>query len=139
MAVTVRAVEYFHVTVERGAAEASRLLSTIAAAGVNLLVFNAVPTGTSHTELVLFPDKPDELARAVERLGLTLTAPEKALLVQGDDRLGAVAEIYAKLASVHADVYASYGVTDGRGGFGYVLYVRQKDFRIAAEALGVSA
>jgi hypothetical protein len=34
-------------------------------------------------------------------------------------------------------VYASTGVTDGRGAFGYVVYVREDQFEKAAEALGI--
>jgi hypothetical protein len=34
-------------------------------------------------------------------------------------------------------VYASGGVTDGRGTFGYVVYVREDQFEQAAGALGV--
>ena len=34
-------------------------------------------------------------------------------------------------------VYASSGVTDGRGGYGYVIYVRGQDYDAALQALGV--
>ena len=33
--------------------------------------------------------------------------------------------------------YASSGVTDGRGGYGYILYVRSEHYEDAATALGV--
>ena len=137
MKATVRSIEYFYTTVKQSASEASRLLSEIAAAGVNLLAFSAIPFGPEHTQLVLFPDNVEKLARAAENLGLVLVGPEKAFLVQGDDRLGAIAEIYGKLAEADVEVYASTGVTDGRGGFGYVIYVRPLGFERAAHALGV--
>ena len=35
------------------------------------------------------------------------------------------------------DIYASSGVTDGRGSFGYLVYVREEQFEKAASALGV--
>jgi hypothetical protein len=41
--------------------------------------------------------------------------------VQGDDELGAFASIRKRLAKAHVDVYASSGVTDGQGLFGYVI------------------
>ena len=34
------------------------------------------------------------------------------------------------------DIYASVGVTDGGGSFGYVVYVREEQFEKAASALG---
>ena len=34
-------------------------------------------------------------------------------------------------------MFASTGVTDGRGGFGYVIYVRPEHFQSAASALQV--
>jgi hypothetical protein len=33
------------------------------------------------------------------------------------------------------DIYASSGVTDGQGSFGYVIYVREDQFDEAARAL----
>jgi hypothetical protein len=35
------------------------------------------------------------------------------------------------------DVYAYAGVTDGRGAFGYAVYVREEQFDRAALALGI--
>ena len=42
-----------------------------------------------------------------------------------------------RLFEVGVDIYASAGVTDGRGAFGYVVYVREEQFERAADALGV--
>lgn len=35
------------------------------------------------------------------------------------------------------NVYASSGVADGRGGYGYVIYVRGQDYDASLKALGV--
>jgi hypothetical protein len=72
-----------------------------------------------------------------QRAGMTVDGPHSAILVQGDDKLGALAEIHERLYRADVNVYASSGVTDGRGTFGYVVYVRPEDFQRAAEALGV--
>jgi len=37
-----------------------------------------------------------------------------------------------------SDVYASSGVTDGRGSFGYLVYLREDQFQRAAETLGLA-
>jgi hypothetical protein len=59
------------------------------------------------------------------------------LLVQGDDKLGALASVHAKLYEENVNVYASSGVTAGGGGYGYILYVRPDEYEKAAQALGV--
>jgi hypothetical protein len=58
-------------------------------------------------------------------------------LIRGDDELGAFAQIHQKLADAGINVSASSGVTDGKGGYGYIVYVATHDFRSAAAALGV--
>ena len=60
-----------------------------------------------------------------------------ALLIQGDDELGALAGIHQKLYEADNNVYASSGVTDGSGSYGYLIYVKEDDFERAAATLGV--
>jgi RNA polymerase sigma factor (sigma-70 family) len=62
---------------------------------------------------------------------------EPALLVQGDDHLGVLAEVHEKLYHAGVNVYASNAVTDGKGDFGYIIYVRPETFDQAARALGI--
>jgi hypothetical protein len=57
--------------------------------------------------------------------------------VQGDDELGALASVHARLVDAGVDIYASSGVTDGRGSFGYVVYVREDQFEKARGALSL--
>ncbi len=137
MSTRVRAVEYFHVTVKARPGEAYRLLSQLAAADVNLLAFNAVPIGPEVTQLVLFPDSTDGLIAFAEKADLVLTGPQRAFLVQGDDRLGALADVHQKLFDAQVNVYASTGITDGKGDYGCVLYIKAEHFKRAAHALGV--
>jgi hypothetical protein len=136
MCARIRTVDYFYATVEDRPGQACQLLSQLASAEVNLLAFSAVPTGPEHTQLVLFPENMAALARAAEESGFTITGPQRAFLIQGDDRLGALAEIHQKLCDAHINVYASTGVTDGKGGYGYVIYVRPDDIDTAANVLG---
>jgi len=138
MNASIRTVDYFYATVEDRPGEACKLLAQLASAEVSLLAFSAVPTGPEHTQLVLFPESVSGLARAAEEGGFLITGPQRAFLIQGDDRLGALVEIHQKLCDAHINVYASSGVTDGRGGYGYVLYVRPDDFSAAAEVLSAT-
>ena len=137
MAFKIRRVDYFYTTVKDQPGEAYRLLSQLADLGVNLLALTAVPIGPLHTQLTIFPEDTRMMAAAAEKAGLPLDGPNPALLVQGDDTLGALAGIHEKLYEENVNVYASSGVTDGSGSYGYVLYVRPDKYETAARALGV--
>lgn len=137
MGYSVRAVEYFHATVQDRPGKAYDALSHLASSRVNLLAFSAVPSGGGRTQLVIYPDETDALMRFAARSGMVLSGPQRALLVQGDDELGALVEVHRRLADARVNVYASNGVTDGRGRYGYVVHVRSEDFSRAAHALGV--
>jgi len=137
MACNVRRVDYFYTTVADQPGEAYRLLKTLADLGIDLLAFAAVPIGPLHTQLTLFPQDSGRLAREAQNDRLVLDGPHPALMVQGDDELGALAELHMKLAEASVNVYASTGVADGKGSFGYVIYVRPEEFERASAALGV--
>jgi hypothetical protein len=137
MALTVRTVEYFYTRVEDEPGKAYDMLAQLASEEISLLAFSAVPYGPNHVELTIFPDSSEALLRGAERLGWTLSGPQHACLVQGDDKLGALAEIQRKLIAARVDVYASSGVTDGQGRFGYVIYVKEGDYQTASNALAV--
>ena len=137
MAFRVRRVAYFYVTVNDEPGEAYRLLAQLARLGINLLAFTGVPTGPQRTQLSVFPEDNGRFAAAAKQANLAVDGPHPALLVQGDDELGALAGVHERLQDAAVNVYASHGVTDGRGAFGYVLYVRPDRFEHAAVALGV--
>jgi hypothetical protein len=135
MALTVRSVEYFYMRVEDEPSKAYELLARLASEEISLLAFSAVPFGPNYVELTIFPDHSENFLRVAEKLGWTLSGPQHACLVQGDDHLGALAEIQRKLFGAGVRVYASSGVTDGRGHYGYVIYVKEGDYQTAAKAL----
>jgi hypothetical protein len=137
MACSVRRVEYFSTTVKDQPGEAYKLLKTLADLGINLLAFTAVPIGPLQTRLTLFPEDDAKLAHEAQADRLELDGPHPALLVQGDDELGAFAEIHMKLSDARVNVYASTGVADGRGSFGYIIYLRPEEFARASAALGL--
>jgi hypothetical protein len=137
VAYEIRRAEYFYTTVPDSPGQAYDLLSQLESLGINLVAFTAVPIGPQHTQLTLFPEDQEKLAAEAKRAGLALDGPHPALLVQGDDELGALAKIHERLCAANVNVYASSGVTDGRGSFGYVIYVRPEEFERAASALEV--
>jgi hypothetical protein len=137
MAAAVRAVDYFYITVRDVPGQAYRFLAALSAAGVNLLAFNIIPVGLEQTQLVVFPEDASKMQGLAEGRNLVISGPQRAFLIQGDDQLGALVDIHRTLAEADINVYASSGVTDGRGGYGYVLYVRSSDFDGARKALGL--
>lgn len=137
MAYEITRVDYFYVTVKDKPGEAYQLLSTLADVGINLLAFTAIPAGPLRTQLTLFPEDPHKMSNTAQRAGLELDGPNPALLVQGDDQLGALAEIHEKIYRADVNVYASNGVTDGEGDYGYVIYIRPEDMQKALKALDV--
>ena len=137
MATKIRRVEYFNTAVRDEPGSAYRILADIAGQGVNLLGFTAVPVGPTLTQLTLFPDDPAKLQHHAKLARIHLDGPYFALLVQGDDHMGVLAGIHEKLYQAGVNVYASNAVTDGKGDFGYIVYVRPETFDDAAKALGI--
>jgi hypothetical protein len=80
-------------------------------------------------------DQSEDFQRIAQKLGWALTGPQHACLIQGDDHLGALAEIHKRLRDANVNIYASTGVTDGDGRYGYVIYVKEEDHQSAAKAL----
>ncbi|MEJ2083429.1 MAG: hypothetical protein P8Y94_14965, partial [Acidobacteriota bacterium] len=110
---------------------------TLAELGVNLLAFTAIPMGPAYTQLTLFPEDSHLLRSEAEKATLELDGPHPAFLVRGGDYLGVLAAVHERIFRAGVNVYASTGVTDGRGGFGYVIYVRPEEYEQAAAALEV--
>jgi len=137
MTYQVRRAEYFYTTVTDEPGEALSILTLLAEKGINLLAFTAVPVGPSRTQVTIFPDDVAKAVSEARKAQLPLDGPYAALLVHGEDALGALAALHAKLYQAKVSVYASSGVTDGRGGYGYVIYVSGQDYDAALKALGV--
>ena len=136
MEAKVRVVDYFYVMVKDRPGEACKALSWLAREEVNLLAFSAVPIGHEHTQLVIFPESAERFIRAAEKRGCTLMGPQRAILIHGDDRLGALVGYLQKLRDAEINLSSSSGVTDGRGGYGYVIHLRSDDIERAARLLG---
>ena len=136
MKATVQIVDYFYALVKDRPGEACQVLSQLASEDVNLLAFSAIPIGHEHTQLVIYPENTERLIRAAEKGGYNLNGPQRAILIQGDDHLGALVGLCEKLCAADINIAASSGVTDGRGGYGYVIHLRAEDVDDAARQLG---
>jgi hypothetical protein len=136
MADTVRSVEYYYVTVPDRAGEGQRILSALRDDGVNLLAFLGFPLGGGQSQLDLVPEDAQALREAARRAGVALSEAKRAFLIQGDDRVGAVADATAKLAEANVNITAAAAVAAGSGRYGMIIWVAPADYDTAAGALG---
>ena len=70
------------------------------------------------------------------KAGLKLDGPYPAVIVTGDEKPGALAEIYRKLSQAGIQVEESSGIAHINEGYGVVLYLKQEDCDKAVAALG---
>jgi hypothetical protein len=135
VSLSIRPVEYFYANVENDPLKSYEMLAQMASAEISLLAFSAVPYGPNYLEFTIFPEDSAQFQRVSAKAGWILTGPQHAILVQSDDRLGALAAIHKRLHDAGVAIYASSGVTDGEGRYGYVIYTREGDHIAAEKAL----
>ncbi|MEK7370141.1 MAG: hypothetical protein AAB265_01680 [candidate division NC10 bacterium] len=136
MADTIQRVDYFYTMVPDKPGEAARMLAVLREAGVNLLVFSGFPEGR-RGQLDFVPADAGAFRQAAKKAGWKLTGPKRAFLLQGEDRVGAVAETLGKLAAAKINVTAIDALCAGAGRYGAILWVPQRDVGRAAKVLGV--
>jgi len=66
-----------------------------------------------------------------------LSSKKIGFLVQGDDRVGAVADLLRQLAAANINVTAIDAVSAGAGRYGTIFWVKPRDVNRAAKALGI--
>ncbi len=133
----IRRVDYYYVQVADKPGEGFKVLGKLKEAGVNLLAFTAFPSEAGKAQIDLVAENGDLLARAAKSAGLALSGRKKAFYVQGKDRVGAVADIFRKLADAKVNIYAGNASVGPDGGFGFILWVKPQQMEAAAKALGV--
>lgn len=137
MADTIRLVEYFYITAPNKAGEGARVLTALTDAGVNLLAFSGFPEGR-RAQLDFIPADPAAFKQAAKRAKWKVVGPKRGFLMQGDDRVGAVADLLERLGAANINVTAIDAVcADGR--YGAIFWVAPKDVKKAAALLGASA
>ena len=136
MADTVRRVEYYYVNVPDKPGEGERVLSALRQSEVNLLAYLGFPAGGGQTQIDLVPEDPAAFRNAAESAGLALSEAKQAFLIQGDDRVGAVSDVIAKLAEGNINITAAAATSAGSRRYGMILWVAPADYERAADALG---
>jgi hypothetical protein len=137
MAETIRRVQYFYVMAPDKPGEGARALDTLRNAGVNLLAFSGFPAG-KRAQLDFVPESPTEFRAAARKAKWKVTGPKVGFLIEGDDRPGVMADLYAKLANAKINIVASDAVVAGAGRFGAILWVKPRDVGRTAKVLGAA-
>lgn len=135
MSTVVKEVEYYYSLVEDKPGEGRKLLEFLSEKEVNLQAITAFPVGGGKSQMDFFPEDPELLKKAAEDAKIALVGPKRAFLIQGEDRIGALYDFHLKLSNAGINIYASNGVVDGTGRFGYVIWVHPDDYENASEAL----
>jgi hypothetical protein len=136
MADIVQKVGYAYVMVPNRKGTGAAILARLREAGVNLLACSGFPASGGKAQIDLVTDDIACLRWVAKEYGWRLSAAKRAFLVQGDDRIGAAHRLLAKLATAKVNVVASAAVAAGKGRYGMILWVKPKDYRRAAKALG---
>ena len=135
MALDIKRVEYYNILIKGQITEASKLLSTIAGAGVDFHAFKAVPLEPNRTQFTLFAKDSSKMIDGAKKAGLNSEGPYSALLIKGDEKSGALSDIYKKLSHAGIQVDEASGIADINAGYGVILYLKQEDCEKAVAAL----
>ena len=134
---TITQVDYYYTPVPDKPGEAARLLGALRDAGMNLLAFTGFPEGR-RSQLDFVPTDGAAFLAAAKAAKIKLSRPKKAFLISGDDRVGAMAEVCARLAAAKINITAVDAVCAGAGRYGAILWVKPRDVKKAAGALGAA-
>ena len=136
MSETIRQVDYYYTETPNKAGEACRALDSLKAAGINLLAFSGFPSGR-RSQLDFIPEDPAAFVQAARKAKLKLSPRKTGFLIQGQDRVGAICDVLAKLAAAKINVTAIDALCAGEGRYGAILWVKAADRKRAAKALGL--
>jgi hypothetical protein len=137
MADTIRRLPYFALQVADQPGEGARLLQALRDEHVNLVAMTGFPVG-KKAQVDLVPEDAAALKAAAKKLKLKLGAAKTCFVIQGDDRVGALTDAFARLAEANINVTATQAVTAGMGRYGAIFWVKPRDANKAAKLLAAT-
>jgi len=138
MADIVRRIEYYYTVVPNRATAGAKVLNALKAEGINLVAVNGFPTSARRAQLDFVPSDRDAFLAAAQKAGIKLVGPKVAFLIQGEDLVGAVADVLNKLGRAQINVTAMQAIATGEGRYGAIVWVKPRNIGKATEALGIS-
>ncbi len=134
MADVIRTAQYFKVQIADKPGTLAGALAPLREAGVNLLAVHAFPR-SRRTQVDVVPEDPASFKNVAKTHKLKVQGPKMCLLVDGDDRPGALADLTDRLGSAKINMVAVTGLCAGQGRFGAIIWVNQRDVKKAAKVL----
>lgn len=132
---SARKIHYCYVTVPNRSGQGAKVLSALKAANVNLLAYSGFPGRGGKAQLDLIAPSLGPIRQVGRKEGWKLSGVKKGFLIQGKDRLGAVHSQIQRLADRNINVTAADAVSAGKGQYGMILWVKERDYGRAARAL----
>ena len=132
---SVRTADYYYVMVPDKPGEGARILGELKSAGVNLVAYSGFPSGRG-AQLDVVPTDSAVFTAVAKRNKWKVKGPKRAFLIEGDDRVGACADVLGRLAGAKINVTAMDAVAVGGGRYGAILWVKARDVKKAASVLG---
>jgi hypothetical protein len=136
MADLIRIVPYFKVQIGDKPGTLAGALAPLREAGGNLLAVHAFPR-SRRTQVDVVPEDPTSFKAIAKAHKLKVQGPKMCLLVEGDDRLGALADLTDRLRLAKINIISVTGLCAGQGRFGAILWVKPGDVKKAAKVFGV--
>lgn len=137
MANRVKKTGYFKLEVPNRPGEGASVLKALRDAKVNLVAFSGFPRGRK-AQMDFVPENTAAFKKAMKKAGFPVSGTKTVFLIQGGDRVGAIHEVMEKLGNAGINVIAIDAVTDGKGHFGAILWVKPGDVRKTAKVLKAS-
>ncbi|MGD0780321.1 MAG: hypothetical protein ABR954_06040 [Dehalococcoidales bacterium] len=134
----VRRIEYYYTEVPDRPGAGANILNALKAARVKLTAYTGFPTTRGRAQLDFVPSNERAFLVAARKADIKLVGPKTAFLIQGDDRVGAVADILSKLGQARLNVVAMNAIAAGKRRYGAILWVKPRNVTKAAEILGTA-
>lgn len=134
MADKVQRVPYYYTVVPDKPGEGAKVFNALKEAGVSLAAVVGFPQ-RRRAQIDLVPVDQAAFKAAAKAAKIKLVGPKSAFLIQGDDQVGAVAEIAEKLSQANINVTAVQAIAAGEGRYGAILWVKPRDMNTAAKIL----
>ena len=135
MAESIKVAQYFKVLVPDKPGEGFKLLDAVKGAGVNLIAFSGFPRNRKG-QLDFVPEDPARFKEVAKYNKWKVQGPKSCFVIQGDDRIGDVADVLVRLVDAKINITAVDAVSAGMGRFAVLIFVKPGSVKKAAAALG---
>ena len=136
MADLIRTAQYFKMQIADKPGALADMLAPLRDAGVNLMGVHAFPRNR-RTQVDVVPENPTAFKNIAKVHKLKIQGPKMCLLIEGEDRPGALADLTDRLRLAKINMTAVTGLSAGQGRFGAILWVNPRDVKKAAKVFGI--